>query len=124
MWTLARPGPCSPLVDRDLAVVDALLVHPFPAQPFLPCKRFDRTRRCSGIAVDRGSILSEAVRRAGDCKGQGEGRAERPLHGGLLLRSILQREIIFIAHNITTATPLKRNSRRTSWFVISLGAPT
>jgi hypothetical protein len=63
-------------VSWDLAVVDPLLVHPFPTESFLSRERIDGARRHPGVAAGWCLILSEAIRRADDRAYQGKSRAE------------------------------------------------
>jgi hypothetical protein len=73
MRTRARSRLGSLFVERDLAVVDPLLVHPFPAEPLFSRERIDHIRRC--LRIGRPLILSEAMWRTEDREGQSEGRA-------------------------------------------------
>src|SRR4051794_3927305 len=73
MRTRARARLGSLFIGRDLAVVDPLLVHPFPAEPFFAGKRIDRVRRRPGIAGGRRPLLSETIRRTEDRERQCEG---------------------------------------------------
>jgi hypothetical protein len=68
MRTRARSRLGSLFIGRDLAVVDPLLVHPFPAEPFFSSERIDGVRRCRGLIIENRPILSEAVRRTEDCE--------------------------------------------------------
>jgi len=81
MRTRARSGFRSLFVGRDLAVVDPLLVHPFPAEPFLSRERVDHARRRFGIDCGTRPVLSKTVRRTKERKHQRNEEAKQQFHG-------------------------------------------
>src|ERR1700709_743488 len=99
MRTRTRSRLGSLFIGRDLAVVDPLFVHPFPAEPLFPGERVDRVRGCPGIAGGRRQVLSGAVRRAEDYDRQSEDRATQFHSCCAATRNQL------IAHNMTTPSP-------------------
>src|ERR1700733_10960170 len=77
MRTRARSRLGSLFIGRDLAVVDPLLVHPFPPDPLFSRERIDSVRSCRGLADETRPIFSEAMRRADGCERQSEGEARK-----------------------------------------------
>jgi EF hand len=71
----------SSLLDRYIAVVDALIVHPFPAQPLFPCEHRRRSFRRRGLrrgvadAILRGCRKGKKARK--DRKQKDRGLANR-----------------------------------------------
>jgi hypothetical protein len=77
-------------VGRDLAVIDPLLVHPFPAEPFFSSPP-------AGLGSWASPFAAPAIANS---------KARAELSGftvGLVPRCLVQREIIRSAHNIKTA---------------------
>src|SRR5207245_6232324 len=68
MRAIARPRLGPTLVDRHIAVVDPLLIHPFPAQALLASPHCRRASRVRCWLAKAQAVLSMGRHRQADCE--------------------------------------------------------